>query len=205
MLRVGHIPLSDTHEGPVPVTAHIHAHSGATVDLAQVVYRHGGGDWQVLPLASAGPDTFRATIPPPAQETVCEYYLEAADGSGRTASMPRVAPATWYEFVHGPSGLSAAGEGPPAEVVLHPNYPNPFNPRTSFSFDLHHPGHVSLVVIDVRGHLVRTLVDEVRSGGSHTVNWDGRDDQGRTLAAGIYLYRLQAAGLQYTRAATLVK
>jgi len=205
MLRVGHIPIREPHNGPAPVTAHIHAHGDAPVVLSQTVYRHDGGPWQMLAMAAAGLDSFTATIPAPPFETICEYYIEAADGDDRTAAMPRIAPADWYEFPHSPTNPTAVDEAlPAAAAVLHPNYPNPFNPGTTFRFDLHHAGQVSLVVVDVRGRVTRTLVDGSRAGGSHTVHWDGRDDAGRPVAAGTYFYRLQAAGLQYTRAATLV-
>ena len=157
-------------------------------------------------MTAATPDSFTATIPAPAAATVCDYYILAGDEAGKTAGMPRVAPAHWFSFAHTPGVVSAVGDTPDAGVArLHQNYPNPFNPSTTFSFDLHHSGQVELVVLDARGRLVATLVDEILAGGAHAIRWDGRDGQGRQVASGTYYYRLRAAGMQYTRAATLIK
>jgi len=74
------------------------------------------------------------------------------------------------------------------------NRPNPFNPITRFELDLPRVGHLFLRVYDVRGQLVRVLVDEERPAGRQTVQWDGRDDRGRTLASGVYFYEARAGG-----------
>jgi hypothetical protein len=80
-------------------------------------------------------------------------------------------------------------------LVLHPNAPNPFNPRTSISFDLGAPGRVELSVYDVTGKLVRGLIrGEERSAGRHAVLWDGTDDRGRPVASGAYFSRLRSGG-----------
>ncbi len=95
---------------------------------------------------------------------------------------------------------SAAGR-----VALDQNAPNPFNPNTTIAFSLPRRGPVKLQVFDVRGRLVRTLVDEVRAPGRHSVVWDGTDDAGVGAASGVYLYRLTAAGEMRQNKMTLVK
>jgi PKD repeat protein len=85
------------------------------------------------------------------------------------------------------------------------NQPNPFNPSTQIRFSLAHAGHVSLKLYDAAGRCVRTLVDDTRSAAEHTVTWDGRDDAGATVAAGVYLYRLQTDDESQTRRMVLVK
>jgi hypothetical protein len=70
------------------------------------------------------------------------------------------------------------------------NYPNPFNPDTHISFQLPKEGRVSLTVFDARGKLVRTLADKSFPKGSHTVLWNGSDEQGREISSGVYYYRL---------------
>jgi hypothetical protein len=72
-----------------------------------------------------------------------------------------------------PSNVSA--NTLPGLIVLHDNYPNPFNPITNISFDLPQTGRVSLKVYDLLGRLVRTLVNEDLSKSSHTYQWDGTD------------------------------
>jgi PKD repeat protein len=85
------------------------------------------------------------------------------------------------------------------------NQPNPFNPSTQIRFSLAHAGHVSLKLYDAAGRCVRTLVDDTRSAEEHTVTWDGRDDAGAGVAAGVYLYKLQTDDDSQTRRMVLVK
>jgi hypothetical protein len=84
-------------------------------------------------------------------------------------------------------------------------YPNPFNPTTTVSFDLETAQHVSIRVYDTRGHLVRTLRNEVMSNGTHQVLWDARDNAGNTLATGIYFLHFQAGSYETTRKLVLLK
>jgi hypothetical protein len=83
--------------------------------------------------------------------------------------------------------------------------PNPFMWSTVVSFDLPRTGNVRLEVYDVSGRLVRTLVSESQPAGTHAVSWDGRDDNGRRQAAGVYHYRLQAGAFAATRRLVLVR
>ncbi len=83
--------------------------------------------------------------------------------------------------------------------------PNPFNPRTRIIFELPHDGPVSLVVFDLQGRRLRTLVHTHRLAGRHEVSWNGRDESGRALASGAYLYRLQTTNQDITRSMTLVR
>jgi len=70
------------------------------------------------------------------------------------------------------------------------NYPNPFNPATTIAFDMVREGHVSIIVYNSKGQRVAGLVDGVRGAGVHNVVWNGRDDSGRSVSSGIYLYRM---------------
>jgi cytochrome c553 len=83
--------------------------------------------------------------------------------------------------------------------------PNPFNPTTVLRFTLAKDGPVALRVYDQRGRLVRRLVDERLIAGEHTAAWDGRDGEGRALAAGVYLVELRAGGERQMQKLTLVK
>jgi len=104
------------------------------------------------------------------------------------------------------TGAVGVPETPSAsEVTLAQNAPNPFNPSTVISFNLPRDGRVSLRVFDVRGRLVRTLVDGNQPAGAHAVDWDGRDDRGAPAASGVYLYRLEAGGQARQRSMLLVK
>jgi len=205
MLRVGHIPVLEDKEGPVTITAEIVAHSGTAISQAVVNYRHDEGPWLTVDLALVSGESYEAVIPAPAGLANCEYYISVTDGSGRTEGMPRSQPAATYVFAH-EADLSATDDRPQLSAAsLHGNYPNPFNPTTTFSFSLEYDGEAELDIVDARGHLVRRLVSGIQSAGNHEILWDGKDSSGRELASGTYFYRLRAAGLQYTRAATLIK
>jgi len=98
-----------------------------------------------------------------------------------------------------------AGTGVPGVFALNGNYPNPFNPKTTISFNLPARADAVVDVLDVRGHLVRRLYSGVLEAGAQSVQWDGMDDGGRTVAAGIYLARLTTTGYQATSKMTLAK
>ena len=74
------------------------------------------------------------------------------------------------------------------------NYPNPFNPETAIRYRLAEPGPVRLVIYNVLGQTVRTLVDGFQGRGVQQVVWDGRDEGGRDVASGNYIYRLELDG-----------
>jgi len=93
----------------------------------------------------------------------------------------------------------------PHVAALHPAIPNPFNPRTTISFDVVDPGDVALEVYDVSGRHLRTLLREFRVAGTHQVRWDGRDAQGRDLPSGTYVVRLASGGFSGQSKITLVR
>jgi hypothetical protein len=68
-------------------------------------------------------------------------------------------------------------------------YPNPFNPETTISFNIPQQGRVSLSIYNIKGQLVKTLLDEETSAGTHSMVWNGKDERGKSVASGIYLFR----------------
>ncbi len=93
----------------------------------------------------------------------------------------------------------------PDAVVLHQNVPNPFNPSTVIRYDLASPSRVELQIYDLAGHLVQTLRSGDEAAGRHEVSWQGRDASGRSLATGVYFYRLRAGNEVETRRMVLTK
>jgi hypothetical protein len=93
----------------------------------------------------------------------------------------------------------------PRGFALEQNYPNPFNPQTTIAYQLPQVGPVKLTLYNVAGQVVRRLVDQVQAAGQYQVTWDSRDDQGREVGSGVYLYRLVAGPFQQTRRLVLVK
>ena len=126
------------------------------------------------PLTGSGSFEFADTGAPAGE---LKYWLEEIE-NGETIA--------WY----GPTILSSI----PLVFDLAPNHPNPFNPRTTLRYALPEPGRVRLAIHDLRGRLVRVLVDESQPAGWHTVIWDGRDDRDGEVASGVYVSRLQGSG-----------
>ncbi len=93
----------------------------------------------------------------------------------------------------------------PLRTALEPAVPNPFNPTTTIGFSLAERAHVRLVVFDVSGRRVRTLVDATRAPAHYRVTWDGRTDRGARVASGVYFYRLEAGAFRSTRKMVLLK
>ncbi len=96
-------------------------------------------------------------------------------------------------------------ETPEATTFLEQNVPNPFNPSTTIHFNLARSGPVTLRIYDVRGGLVRELVNSDMPDGRHAIAWDGRDDVGRRTDSGIYVYRLVTTGFSLNRKMILIK
>ena len=82
----------------------------------------------------------------------------------------------------------------PQQITLYQNYPNPFNPATIIRYDLSQAGWLTLVVYDLLGRQVKTLLSDFVEPGSKTITWDGTDDDGQTVGAGLYLYQLRSGG-----------
>lgn len=94
---------------------------------------------------------------------------------------------------------------PAATYMLNQNRPNPFNGVTTISYSTERYGPVYLVVYNILGQLVRTLVNGDQAAGPHTVVWDGRDSSGRDMASGIFFYKLYAADFSAVRKMVYLK
>ena len=101
--------------------------------------------------------------------------------------------------------VSAGGDAPRALAELNPNYPNPFNPSTRITFDLAIPARTRLSIFDLRGMVVRRLLGGSLDAGHYSVVWDGRDETGREVGSGVYLYRLETPQLSRERKMLLVR
>jgi len=90
--------------------------------------------------------------------------------------------------------------------TLFSNYPNPFNPATTIRFELQIASSVRLSIYDLKGRVVRVLASgDALDRGRHEYRWNGRDDSGNQVAAGVYFYRLDAGGFTETKRMALVK
>ena len=93
----------------------------------------------------------------------------------------------------------------PEEFALHYNYPNPFNPVTTILYDLTETGHTRLIIYDLLGREVHVLIDKIMAPGYYSTQWNGRNQPGQTVGAGVYFYQIQSNGFIQTRKMLLLK
>ncbi len=112
----------------------------------------------------------------------------------------------WMEMIYvGP--LTIAGEIGlyPDGFILHRTYPNPFNPTTTLKYELGSAGSVSIDVFDVNGRKIRSLYNGISSAGPHEIRWNARDNQGRQMSSGVYLFKVNVDGKVQTAKMLLLK
>ena len=85
----------------------------------------------------------------------------------------------------------------PQSFSLRQNYPNPFNPATNIEYSIARSGHVQLVIYNMTGQKVATLVDEQKSPGEYNIIWQAKDSVGGSLPSGVYLYKMDLDGQQH--------
>ncbi len=157
-------------------------------------YRIYSGDW---PNFTPSPANLVATVADTgythARAHPIGYKIVAVDIHGN------VSPARWTA----PSGTTGVGEDLPLALAFAPVTPNPVRGEAMLRFALPADARVTLAVYDAQGRRVRTIADGERRAGEHVVRWDGDDDSGHALAAGLYFVRLDAAGRTIVRRCVL--
>ncbi len=119
------------------------------------------------------------------EDATYSYWLEAVEMNGISS-------------LYGPTTVTITyneedPEEPPVflTTTLGQNTPNPFNPHTTINYSIADDSAVSIKVYNTRGQLVRTLVDEVKVAGTHTIEWNGTDASGKSCSSGIYFYKME--------------
>ncbi|MFZ5980834.1 MAG: cohesin domain-containing protein [Candidatus Zixiibacteriota bacterium] len=102
-------------------------------------------------------------------------------------------------------GFSGDPVNLPEDYTLYQNYPNPFNPETRIDFYLPEASFVELKVYNILGKTVRVLASQQLTAGSHSVEWNGRDDNGNGVSSGIYFYRLETSAMTLSKKMILLK
>ena len=95
--------------------------------------------------------------------------------------------------------------GRPTKLTLFQNYPNPFNPTTVIQYALSHNTEVDITIYNISGQKIKTLVKHKEESGYQQVIWDGRNDEGKQVASGIYFYRLKAGAFTLTKRMLLLR
>lgn len=173
--------------------------------------------------SSFGGFTFLATVPstqiifvdisgiiitglPQANERRAYYKITAVDNQSQESNFSNIV----NMRVQGlPQEKISAGSSNPAgvsdEYVLLQNYPNPFNPATTIQFGLKEAGAVEVTVYSLSGQKVATLSNGFMEAGTHQLQWDGKDQQGKLVSSGMYLYQLRAGDQRLTKKMMLVR
>ena len=190
MLRIAHRSMDSAINAPsdIPVKAEIDDRSekGLIMDKCLVYWRKKGStSWEAVPFAkAAGLDSMIAYIPKQPTGAEVEYYLQAADSSGRTVTLPRSAPSWIFSFkvLQGTSiddQKHRQRNDAMYQIKLFPQRALPI------VFSVSRPIRVSLIITDMTGKTVRTLIQEAIP--NQAVFWDERDGSGMTCPSGIYL------------------
>ncbi len=129
------------------------------------------------------------------------------DGRLGTSAGADAADPIWVTVQDFPTGAPDAEPSltPPPRFAMYPNRPNPFQAETRIHFDLPQAAPVTLVIYDLQGRKVRTLLTGTTAAGPHTIGWDGRDDGGRAVGSGVYLSRISSGGRVAERKMVLVR
>lgn|GEM_PF-3174777 len=177
-------------------------------------------DWVSAPgIRTAKVDLLRAPIDAPDQLRILQgaqvnigpgggqVFDATAENGGHYIYQLRLHAADGFMTMSAPVEIEVRFEGQLRlrRAAVGQNYPNPFNPSTSIQFELPRDMRARLVIYDVRGRQVRTLWNGPGRAGMTTVDWDGLDDQGRSVASGVYSYALTTEDGTDARRMTLVK
>lgn len=135
------------------------------------------------------------------------YSTSAASYTAGSDGLPlgdlRWFPSKFSEYV---TAVKECGDKLPASYVMLHNYPNPFNPSTRIVYTLTSPAKVNLIIYNILGQEVRTLINsEMMEAGKHSIQWDGRNNAGQVAPNGIYFCKLKAGDISRTHKMLMIK
>jgi hypothetical protein len=177
---IDHVALRDTPLDLWPPRVVARAYHAGGIESVLVRWSVEGQVQTPIELLPAGSDEFAARFP----------ALEVAPGDSIRYEIAVRAKTGGDEGVDGPHAFAVLS---PARLVLQQNRPNPFNPTTSIAFALPAPSPIELTIFDLAGRRVRRLAFGPFDAGLHVRDWDGRDDAGRPVSSGVYIYRLKTS------------
>jgi WD40 repeat protein len=206
---------AETGEFQHSLVSDLHGHPGQfalSEDGSYAVLGFGNSEWAEIYRTDTGALVESIHLierPPNAPPSMRNYSLReiiVTDGGSKiviqndqSLQVWSVSPSlTWASLV------SVRSENP-VRATLNQNVPNPFNPTTSISFKLDAHSTVRVNVYNTAGQLVREIVNDALPAGTHSVVWDGCDASGRSVASGVYLYRLATDKHSFVRRMTLLR
>ena len=116
-------------------------------------------------------------------------------------------PGAWgfLEVINGPTSVDEVKKSIPLDFRLYANFPNPFNPTTTLKYELAITSEVSLVIYDLLGNKVKTLVNGQKEAGTYSIQWDGKNDAGIAVPSGVYFYKMKAQKFTQTQKMMFLK
>jgi len=175
--------------------------SGATITFScNLVWNNTGGNYSGCP----DPTGSNGNV------NLDPLYCNAGEADYRVGPSSPAAAAQSGCGDMGSEGVGCGGTpvepgAPNFQLALQQNVPNPFNPTTEIHFTLPAAGRARVRIFDLRGRLVRVLLDESMPAGDHSVQWNGRTDDGATVASGTYFYELRSGDHRAVRKMGLIK
>ncbi|MBW6516457.1 MAG: immune inhibitor A [Candidatus Cloacimonetes bacterium] len=147
-------------------------------------------------IANTTEQTFSEFIPIP--QSIYRYYVVALYPEGNSDKSNTVSTDDEYFNIEEDDLTSPC-------FALSQNYPNPFNPVTNIAFSIPVQERVQLKIFNIKGELVKTLLDDILPAGDHIIQWNGVNNNNRPVSSGIYFYQIQAGTFRETRKALLLK
>lgn len=148
---------------------------------------------------SASPSSFKFSVAD--YKVGKKYMLMLYNTTNLTATYPRSATTADYSIVFDPNGVANEDiKVSPKEFTLSQNYPNPFNPSTNIRFTLPEAGNVKISIFNTLGQEVKTIINEFRNSGNHSVSFNASE-----LSSGTYFYKLESGKYSKTMKMMLIK
>ena len=146
-------------------------------------------------------------------ESICDLNMNWSDPNNFNISENQFCPPypdcieayTGEQDTSGCEQVSIIDETFPITYKLYNAYPNPFNPTTTLHYELPKELLVSLNIIDLKGHHIKSLINNEQPAGHHSIKWDATNDSGEPVSAGLYFYTLQAGEFRQTKKMVLLK
>jgi len=171
------------------------------IDLSTPYYWNGTGNLLIEVCYDNAAWTSNSTVAGTAQTgKVVHYHVDGNTGCTMTGTSTASTRPNLCMVINTATGVSPIGNTVPQNYSLSQNYPNPFNPVTKINFALPKQGFVTLKIYDVLGREVRTLVNEVKSAGQFSVDFNASE-----FSSGVYFYKLETNGFSDIKRMMLIK
>lgn len=190
MLRISHKPLKGDVQmvQGMKIIAMIDDRSEAGLISGELLLHwreQGNSQWNLSVFTpAAGVDTFEASLPLQVPDKVIEYYISAADSSGRNETLPRIAPDGFYSFTLVDTVSGIAGHiGPGTSLEI---YPTVFSHRVNVAFSTSRSEMVRISILDITGRTIALLYEGICSEKENLIIWDGKSGHGMDCKPGLY-------------------